>query len=70
MLTAHDVVESHHDCLVIDVTCDATDAEHAEAITRAISNNSEKMMVRNVSDRTLNTSEMQVQISSCRTVAL
>ena len=35
-LTALDVVESHHDRLVVDVTCDATDADHAEAITAAL----------------------------------
>lgn len=51
-LTALDVVESHHDCVVIDVTCDATDAEHADAITEAIKNASPKLTVRKVSDRT------------------
>ena len=30
-LTALDVVESHHDRLVIDVTCNTTDDEHAKA---------------------------------------
>ena len=29
-LTALDVVESHHDRLVIDVTCNTTDDEHAK----------------------------------------
>ena len=28
-LTALDVVESHHDTMVVDVTCDATDQQHA-----------------------------------------
>ena len=51
-LTALDVVESHHDRVVIDVTCDATDADHAEAITEAIKNASPKLTVRKVSDRT------------------
>ena len=32
-LTALDVVESHHDSMVVDVTCDATDSDHAERIT-------------------------------------
>lgn len=51
-LTALDVVESHHDRVVIDVTCDATDAEHAEAITDAIRAASPQLVVRKVSDRT------------------
>ena len=51
-LTALDVVESHHDRVVIDVTCDATDAEHAEAITDAIKAASPQLVVRKVSDRT------------------
>ena len=34
-ITALDVVESVLDRVVIDVTCDAIDAEHAEAITAA-----------------------------------
>jgi len=45
-------VESHHDRVVIDVTCDATDAEHAEAITDAIKAASSQLVVRKVSDRT------------------
>ncbi len=51
-LTALDVVESHHDRVVIDVTCDARDAEHAEAITAAITATSPHITVKNVSDRT------------------
>lgn len=51
-LTALDVIESHHDRIVIDVTCDATDADHAEAITQAIRDASDKLTVRKVSDRT------------------
>jgi malate dehydrogenase (oxaloacetate-decarboxylating) len=38
-ITALDVVESVLDRVVIDVTCDAVDAEHAEAITAALSEN-------------------------------
>jgi malate dehydrogenase (oxaloacetate-decarboxylating) len=50
-ITALDVVESVLDRVVIDVTCDAIDAEHAEAITSAISKNP-NLNVRKVSDRT------------------
>ena len=50
-ITALDVVESVLDRVVIDVTCDAVDAEHAEAITAAISSN-HNLVVRKVSDRT------------------
>jgi malate dehydrogenase (oxaloacetate-decarboxylating) len=50
-ITALDVVESVLDRVVIDVTCDAVDAEHAEAITAAISSN-HNLLVRKVSDRT------------------
>ena len=50
-ITALDVVESLLDKVVIDITCDTIDAEHAEQITTAISLNSE-LTVRKVSDRT------------------
>jgi len=50
-ITALDVVESVLDRVVIDVTCDTIDAEHAEAITAAISKNP-NLNVRKVSDRT------------------
>jgi malate dehydrogenase (oxaloacetate-decarboxylating) len=50
-ITALDVVESVLDRVVIDVTCDAVDAEHAEAITGTISANP-NLVVRKVSDRT------------------
>jgi malate dehydrogenase (oxaloacetate-decarboxylating) len=50
-ITALDVVESVLDRVVIDVTCDAIDAEHAEAITAALSAN-KILNVRKVSDRT------------------
>jgi malate dehydrogenase (oxaloacetate-decarboxylating) len=50
-LTALDVVESHHDRLVIDVTCNATDDAHAQAITTAL-DALPGFHVRKVSDRT------------------
>ena len=50
-ITALDVVESVLDRVVIDVTCDAINAEHAEAITAALSEN-KNLNVRKVSDRT------------------
>ena len=50
-LTALDVVESHSNSLVVDVTGDAIDAEHAEAITAAVAQ-VPGVTVRNVSDRT------------------
>jgi malate dehydrogenase (oxaloacetate-decarboxylating) len=50
-LTALDVVESRPTGIVVDVTCDATDADHADAITEAI-RGLEGYHVRNVSDRT------------------
>ncbi len=50
-LTALDVVESTHNSIVVDVTCNATDEEHAKRITASISKlNGAK--VRKVSDRT------------------
>jgi len=51
VLTALDVVESHHDQVVVDITCDATDSDHAEAITQAVAE-LPGMRVRKVSDRT------------------
>jgi len=50
-ITALDVVESLLEKVVIDITCDTIDAEHAEQITAAISLNSD-LKVRKVSDRT------------------
>ena len=50
-ITALDVVESTLDKVVIDVTCDAIDADHAELITKKISENTD-LTVRKVSDRT------------------
>src|SRR4051794_4458724 len=50
-VTALDVVESHYDRIVVDVTCNATDGAHAESITRAVAA-VPGVVVRKVSDRT------------------
>src|SRR5690349_12137416 len=50
-LTALDVVESHGDKLVVDVTCNASDADHADRITAEIAA-VPGVTVRKVSDRT------------------
>jgi len=50
-ITALDVVEFVLDRVVIDVTCDAIDANHAELVTAEISKNP-NLNVRKVSDRT------------------
>jgi malate dehydrogenase (oxaloacetate-decarboxylating) len=50
-ITALDVVESVLDKVVIDITCDAIDANHAELVTAEISKNP-NLHVRKVSDRT------------------
>ena len=50
-ITALDVVESLLEKVVIDITCDTVDAEHADEITAAISANPD-LSVRKVSDRT------------------
>ena len=50
-ITALDVVESVLDRVVIDVTCDAIDANHAELVTAEIAKNP-NLNVRKVSDRT------------------
>ncbi len=50
-LTALDVVESHHDRIVVDVTCNAAHADHVEAITEAVAAVA-GVTVRKVSDRT------------------
>jgi malate dehydrogenase (oxaloacetate-decarboxylating) len=50
-ITALDVVESLLDRVVVDVTCDTINAEHAEEITKAISA-LPGLTVRKVSDRT------------------
>ena len=51
MITALDVAESQLDNVVIDVTCDAVDSNHADKITAALSA-SPILKVRKVSDRT------------------
>jgi malate dehydrogenase (oxaloacetate-decarboxylating) len=50
-VTALDIVESSHDAIVVDVTCNTVNEEHAEKITEVI-NARPGMTVRNVSDRT------------------
>ncbi len=50
-LTALDVVESRPDVIVVDVSCDASDADHADAISAAI-DALPGVQVRKVSDRT------------------
>ena len=50
-ITALDVVESLHDKVVVDVTCDTMNSEHAERISSALVKNS-SLKVRKVSDRT------------------
>lgn len=50
-LTALDVVESSHEHMVVDVTCDTSDPEHAERVTAAIAS-VDGAIVRKVSDRT------------------
>ena len=51
LITALDVVESLLEKVVIDVTCDTIDVEHAEEITNALTAHS-GLTVRKVSDRT------------------
>src|SRR4051794_10172439 len=51
VVTALDVVESHYDRIVIDVTCNASDAAHADTITDAVAA-LQGVRVRKVSDRT------------------
>ena len=50
-ITALDVVESLHDKVVVDVTCETMNSEHVERISAAIEKNS-TLKVRKVSDRT------------------
>jgi malate dehydrogenase (oxaloacetate-decarboxylating) len=51
IVTALDVTESRHDRLVVDVTCSATDSEHAEEIVEEL-RGLEGIKVHKVSDRT------------------
>ena len=50
-LTALDIVESSFDRVVVDITCDTIDADHAERVAKAISE-VPQLKVRKVSDRT------------------
>jgi len=50
-LTALDIVESSFDRVVVDITCDTIDADHAERVAKAIAEVPE-LKVRKVSDRT------------------
>lgn len=50
-LTALDIVESSFDRVVVDITCDTMDADHADRVAKAISEVPE-LKVRKVSDRT------------------
>ena len=50
-ITALDVVESHLDRVVVDITCDTIDKEHAQEINSALSAHA-GLTVRKVSDRT------------------
>ena len=50
-LTALDIVESSFDRVVIDITCDTIDADHADRVAKAISE-VPGLKVRKVSDRT------------------
>jgi malate dehydrogenase (oxaloacetate-decarboxylating) len=50
-LTALDVVESHHERMVVDLTCDASDVEHADRITKEVGS-LPGVTVHKVSDRT------------------
>jgi malate dehydrogenase (oxaloacetate-decarboxylating) len=51
VITAFDVVESHSDRIVVDITCNATSADHAKDITAALEA-LPGVAVRQVSDRT------------------
>ncbi|MEO6955630.1 MAG: malic enzyme-like NAD(P)-binding protein, partial [Antricoccus sp.] len=51
IVTALDIAESRHDRLVVDLTCSATDGEHAEEIVEAIKGVT-GVTVHKVSDRT------------------
>jgi malate dehydrogenase (oxaloacetate-decarboxylating) len=51
VITAFDVVESHTDRVVVDITCNATSAEHANEITAGLEE-LPGVEVRKVSDRT------------------
>ena len=50
-VTALDVIESHHDSIVVDITCNTSDEDHAERVAAAV-NALDGVEVRKVSDRT------------------
>ena len=50
-ITALDVTESHHETLVVDVTCNTTDDDHADRVKDAL-NALDGVTVQHVSDRT------------------
>ena len=51
VITAFDVVESHADRIVVDITCNALSAEHANDLTEVL-NGLDGVRVRKISDRT------------------
>ena len=51
VITAFDVVESHGDRIVVDITCNALSADHADDVTRILGD-LPGVRVRKVSDRT------------------
>jgi malate dehydrogenase (oxaloacetate-decarboxylating) len=51
VITAFDVVDSHADRVVVDITCNTTSADHAKVITDALAD-LPGVIVRKVSDRT------------------
>ncbi|PXY37111.1 NAD-dependent malic enzyme [Prauserella sp. PE36] len=51
VLTAFDVVESHSDAIVVDITANVSSADHAEDLTKAL-NTLPGVHVRKISDRT------------------
>ena len=51
VITAFDVVESHSDRIVVDITCNALSADHANDLTEVL-NTLDGVRVRKVSDRT------------------
>jgi malate dehydrogenase (oxaloacetate-decarboxylating) len=51
IVTALDVTESRHDRIVVDVTCSATDSEHADEVVAAV-RELQGVTVHKVSDRT------------------
>jgi malate dehydrogenase (oxaloacetate-decarboxylating) len=51
-VTAVDVVESHRDRLVVDLTCNARDADHAQQLAKTV-DRLDGVETRKVSDRNL-----------------